>query len=90
MPKGIITVKNYKHLSSLLKRDLDSVVRLCRFLKRRLFTLSYSRKICVFAKVLTHDSGKKIPNIFQACFSVKQTLVFLFDDVLVFKEGFLD
>jgi len=52
-------------------------------------SFSYSRKNCVFAKVLTHDSGQQ-SKYFRAFFSVKETLVVLFDDVLVFKKGFLD
>ena len=36
----------------------------------------YNQKICIFPEGLTHDSGKKIPNVFPAYFSVLETPLF--------------
>ena len=49
-------------------------------------TFYYCRQISIFSKGLSHDSCKKNRNIFRAFFSVKETLVLSFDDV-VYSKG---
>ena len=50
----------------------------------------YNRKICIFPKGLTDDSGKKFYILFEPMFSVKETLVLSFDDIVFSKGSFLD
>ena len=50
----------------------------------------YGRKICIFSKGLTHDSCQKFQLPLETYFSVKETSVFSFDDVVLSKGGFLD
>ena len=50
----------------------------------------YGRKICIFLKGVNSWFLPKIPIIFGAYFSGKETSVFSFDDVVLAKGGFLD
>ena len=47
-------------------------------------------KISIFLKGVNPRFWSNVPNIFRAYFSVKETLVLSFDDVLFLKGGFLD
>ena len=93
----MILVKYSKFLSSLF--FLQKRPRLCRFMimfspNESFWTIKisryYGRKICIFSKGLTHDSCQKFQLPLETYFSVKETSVFSFDDVVLSKGGFLD
>ena len=50
----------------------------------------YRQKICIFLKRLTRDYGQKFQIFFWAFYSVKETLVLSFGDVIFSKGGFFD
>ena len=92
----MILVKYSKFLSSLF--FLQKRPRFCRFMimfspNESFWTIKisryYGRKICIFSKGLTHDSCQKFQLPLETYFSVKETSVFSFDDVVLSKGSFL-
>ena len=50
----------------------------------------YCRKICIFLKSISNDSGQKFQTSFQSYFCVKEAFVLLSDDVAFLKGGYVD
>ena len=50
----------------------------------------YCRKICIFLKSISNDSGQKFQTSFQSYFCVKEAFVLSSDDVAFLKGGCVD
>ena len=90
-----ILVKSSKYLSIPLfcTRNLGFVVSSCCFVKRRLFSPSkrhftIAKTLHIFKRV-NPWFWSEVPHIFRAHFSVKETLVLSFINVVLWKGSFL-
>ena len=50
----------------------------------------YCRKICIFLKSISNDSGQNFQTSFQSYFCVKEAFVLSFDDIAFLKGGCVD
>ena len=92
----MLLVRSSKYLSSLFfcKGDIGLVVCWCCFLKGVFLddenTKYLKLSILHILKGVNSWFWSKFLNIFQDCFSIKETLVLSFDDVVFTKGGCLD
>ena len=91
----MILIRSSKYPSSLLfcKRDICLVVCWCCFLNRRLFSpekphFTIAKNLHILKRVYPWF-WSEVPHIFRAYFSVKETLVLSFINVVLSKGSFL-